>query len=124
MSMAIRILIADDDARVRQGLRAVLSGEVGVEVVGEATDGDEAVALAQALRPDVLLLDLRMPRKDGHQALAELVDAAPSVRILILTAVNEDEEIVSTIAAGALGYVSKESAPQQLLAAIREAAGG
>jgi DNA-binding NarL/FixJ family response regulator len=101
----------------------MLSVEPGFEVVGEAADGAGVSELAQVLQPDVILLDLRMPCKDGHQVIAELVEAAPSVHILVLTAVTEREELYAAIRAGAHGYVLKEWPPHALVAAIRDVTG-
>lgn len=124
MADDIRVLIADDHAVVRFGLRALLASEPGIEVVGEAADGLAAVAQARALQPDVLLLDLRMPGKDGLQVIEELAGMTPAVRILVLTSFAEDEQIFPAIKAGALGYLLKESGPQELLAAVRDVAHG
>src|SRR5262249_81541 len=120
----IRVLIADDEPVVRLGLNALLAPEPGVEVIGEATDGITAVEQARALRPDVLLLDLRMPGKDGLQVIEELAETAPAVGVLVLPGFAEDEQIFSAIRAGALGYLLKWSGPPELLAAIRAVARG
>jgi NarL family two-component system response regulator LiaR len=120
----IRVLIADDHSVVRFGLRALLASEPGIEVVGEAADGNAAVQQARALRPDVLLLDLLMPGKNGLQVIEELAQTAPSVHILVLTSFVDDEQVFATIRAGALGYLLKESGPQELLTAIRDVARG
>ena len=118
MSETIRILIADDHAIVRRGLRTLISSEEGMEVVGEAGDGVEAVAKAQALRPDVILMDMVMPRKTGLEAIQELQTVYPEACILVLTSFAEDEQIFPAIKAGALGYLLKDSSPNQLLQAI------
>lgn len=124
MAEDIRVLIADDHSVVRFGLRALLASEPGIEVVGEAADGNAAVQQARALRPDVLLLDLLMPGKNGLQVIEELAQTAPSVHILVLTSFVDDEQVFATIRAGALGYLLKESGPQELLTAIRDVARG
>ncbi|HLY62434.1 MAG TPA: response regulator transcription factor [Terriglobia bacterium] len=117
-STPIRILIADDHAIFRDGLRRLLTAEPGLCVVGEAADGDEAVALTQKLKPDVLLLDLAMPRTPGMEALQELSKMAAPVRTILLTAAVERAHIVEALQLGARGVVMKESATQVLLKAI------
>jgi two-component system, NarL family, response regulator LiaR len=119
MSSTIRILIADDHAIVREGLRALLATEPGMELVGEAPDGATAVDLARSLKPDVILLDMIMPRLDGLEAIGEIKRENPDARILILTSFAEDEKVFPAIKAGALGYLLKDSSPQELLQAIR-----
>lgn len=124
MTTTIRILIADDHAIVRQGLRALISTEPGMQLVGEAADGIEAVAQALRLQPDVLLLDLLMPQQDGIAAITEITREQPDARILVLTSYAEDEKLFPAIRAGALGYLLKDSSPDELLQAIREVARG
>jgi NarL family two-component system response regulator LiaR len=116
----IRILIVDDHAIVREGQRALIDTEPGMEVVGEAADGDQAVKLARALRPDVILLDLAMPRKGGIEAIGEIKEENPKARILVLTSFAEDDKVYAAIKAGALGYLMKDASPQEILAAIGE----
>ena len=116
---AIRVLIADDHPVVRRGLRTLLTSEPGLEPVGEATDGAEAVLLARSLQPDVILLDMVMPRKNGLEAIIEIKRENPEARILVLTSFAEDEKVFPAIKAGALGYLLKDSSPEELLEAIR-----
>lgn len=120
MREEIRILAADDHAVVREGLRALIDTEPGMELVGEASDGAEAVGRAQALQPDVVLLDLVMPRKSGIEAIGEIRNAAPGARILVLTSFAEDDKVFPAIKAGAQGYLLKDASPGDLLRAIRE----
>jgi two-component system, NarL family, response regulator LiaR len=115
----IHILIADDHPIVREGLRALIATEPGMIVVGEAKDGDEAVFKARSLQPDVILLDLVMPRKDGLAAISEIIHNLPGARILVLTSFAEDELVFPAIKAGAMGYLLKDASPQELLEAIR-----
>lgn len=117
---SIRIVIADDHAVVREGLRTLISTKPGMEVVGEAADGAEAVTKVRALAPDVILLDMVMPRKNGLQAIHEIKQENPGARILVLTSFDDDERVFSAIKAGALGYLLKDSSPQQLLQAIQD----
>jgi two-component system, NarL family, response regulator LiaR len=120
----IRVLIADDHAIVRIGLRALIATEPGMEVVGEAVDGLDAVRKARSLRPDVIVLDLVMPHKDGIEATMEITREDPSARILVLTSFAEDDKLVPALKAGAVGYLLKDSAPRDLLQAIRDVAQG
>ncbi len=120
MSEEIRVLTADDHAVVREGLRALIDTEPGMVLVGEASDGVEAVRKAQLLDPDVVLLDLVMPRKSGIEAIGEIKKAAPSARILVLTSFAEDDKVFPAIKAGAHGYLLKDTSPGELLQAIRD----
>ena len=115
----IRILLADDHPIVREGLRALIATEPGMLVVGEAKDGGEALFKARSLQPDVILLDLVMPRKDGLAAISEITHDLPGARILVLTSFAEDEYVFPAIKAGAMGYLLKDASPQELLEAIR-----
>lgn len=117
---AIRILIADDHAVVREGLRALIEAKPDMELVGEAEDGAEAVWLAHSLKPDVILLDLVMPRMDGIEAISEIRRENPTARILVLTSFAGDDKVFPAIKAGALGYLLKDSSSQALIEAIRE----
>ena len=116
----IRILIADDHAIVREGLRALIETEAGMELVGEASDGIEAIQMSRRLAPDVILLDLLMPRKDGLAAIEEIKQDQPDACILVLTSFAEDDKVFPAIKAGACGYLLKDTAPQALLQAIRD----
>lgn len=120
MSEQIRILIADDHAIVREGLRSLIATDPQLRLAGEATDGEEAVRLFAELLPDVTLLDLMMPRKDGISAIEEIKGHHPEAKILVLTSFVEDEKVFPAIKAGALGYLLKETSPDDLLQAIRE----
>lgn len=116
--MAIRVLIADDHAIVRAGLRALINGEPGMELVGEATNGEEAIQLAQLVNPNVIVLDLSMPGLDGIQATRKIKREQPEVRILILT-IHEDEALLrEAMQAGASGYIIKHAAETELISAI------
>jgi NarL family two-component system response regulator LiaR len=116
----IRVLIADDHAVVRRGLQALIDSEPGMEVVGEAENGVEALLKVRALEPDVILMDLVMPRKDGLEAIVEIKDECPDARILVLTSFAEDDKVFPAIKSGALGYLLKDSSPRDLLQAIRD----
>lgn len=118
MSESIRILIADDHPVVREGLRSLIASEPGMELAGEAKDGIEAVLKARSLQPDVIVLDLVMPRQDGIEALGQIKRENPDARILVLTSFAEDERVFAAIKAGALGYLLKDSSCQALLQAI------
>lgn len=123
----IRLLIADDHPVVRAGLAGLLSDEPGFEVVAEASDGDEAVRLAAATHPDVVLMDLRMPRVDGVTATARLVGGeagTPPPRVLILTTYESDDQILAAIEAGASGYLLKAAPQAEIVAGIRSVAAG
>jgi DNA-binding NarL/FixJ family response regulator len=120
----IRVLIADDHAVVRQGLRTFLDLQEDIEVVGEAADGEEALAAAERLAPDVVLLDLVMPRLDGIQALRRLRERVPAARAIVLSSFVDDDKLFPAVRAGAAGYLLKDVQPQELVAAIRTVHGG
>ena len=124
MSRSIRVLIADDHAIVRKGLCALLATEPGIEVIGEAGDGQEAIAQAQSLEPDVILMDLVMPRTDGPEAIRQLADGGSKARILVLTSFAADDQVFRSLKAGALGYLLKDADPEELVAAIRRVGRG
>lgn len=119
-TQAIRVLLADDHAIVRKGVRALLATEPDIQVVGEAASGAEAVAQAEALRPDVILMDLVMPELDGIEATRRIAARLPGTRILVLTSFAADEKVFPAIKAGALGYLLKDSGPVELVGAIRQ----
>ena len=119
MTETIRVLIADDHAVVRQGLRTLIGTEPGMEVIGEAADGVEAVQMARAFQPDVILLDMVMPRKDGLETIRDIKDENPEARILVLTSFSDDDKVFPAIKSGALGYLLKNASPRTLLGAIR-----
>ncbi len=116
----IRVLIADDHPVVRRGLSSLISITPGMELVGEAADGVEAIEKTQALQPDVILLDMVMPRKDGLAAISEIKQHNPNARILVITSFAEDDKVFPAIQTGALGYLLKDSPPETLLQAIRD----
>jgi DNA-binding NarL/FixJ family response regulator len=118
------VLVADDHPIVRSGIVALLQTAPDVEVVGEATSGLEAVDLALALSPDLVLMDLRMPGIDGDEATARILAARPSVRVLILTTYESDDSILTAIEAGASGYLLKAAPQEEILAGVRSVASG
>ncbi len=124
MSGVIRVLVADDHAVVRAGIVALLSAEPGIEVVGEAVDGEQAVELALALLPDLVVMDVRMPRLTGDAATARIRERTDTVRVLVLTTYESDASILSAIEAGASGYLLKAAPADELIAGVRSVAAG
>jgi DNA-binding NarL/FixJ family response regulator len=124
MTEPIRIVVADDHPIVRAGIVGLLETAAGIEVVGEAADGAEAVALAGAERPDLVLMDLRMPGVDGASATAQIVAAGTGTRVLVLTTYETDDHILAAIEAGASGYLLKAAPQAEILAGIRAVAAG
>lgn len=119
MPEVIHVFIADDHPVVRTGLEALINTEPGMEVVGTAEDGEVTVRRVLDLRPDVILLDLKMPRKSGQEAIEEITESNPAARILVLTSFGDDETVFAAIKAGALGFLLKDSTPMELIRAIR-----
>lgn len=115
----IRVLLADDHAILREGLKALLSTDSGIEVIGEASNGEEAVALVGTLKPDVLLMDIGMPVMNGLEAAKKITQLYPSVKVLILTQYDSQEYLFNVLEAGAQGYVLKRSASTELFTAIK-----
>jgi DNA-binding NarL/FixJ family response regulator len=120
----IRVVVADDHPIVRAGIVALLQSAPDVDVVGQASDGEAAVSIVRAERPDVVLMDLRMPLLDGDAATAQIVTAQPDVRVLILTTYESDDQILAAIEAGATGYLLKAAPESEILAGVRATARG
>ena len=120
----IRVLVVDDHAIVRKGICALLATEKEIEVVGEAKEGQEAVSKTARLRPEVVLMDLVMPGMDGLEAIRRILAGQPEVRILVLTSFAGDDKVFAAIRAGALGYLLKDSGPEELIQAIKQVHGG
>jgi DNA-binding NarL/FixJ family response regulator len=118
------VLIADDQALVRVGLRKILEAEPQMEVIGEAADGEDAIAVAGRLRPDVVLMDIRMPALDGIEATRRIVAAQPGTRVLILTTFGLDTYVYDSLRAGASGFMLKDAPPEEIAAAVRIVASG
>ena len=121
---AIRVLVVDDQTVVREGLVSILSFQSDITIVGQARDGVEAIAIARQDKPDVILLDLVMPRQDGLDSITQLREVAPNAKILILTGYADPERVFRAIKAGAIGYLLKDSTWEQLLQAIRDVSMG
>ncbi|MGN9810663.1 response regulator [Micromonospora sp. BQ11] len=124
MSPPVRLLIVDDHPVVRDGLRGMFTGDPGFEVVGEARDGAEALALATQSRPDVVLMDLRMPGMDGVTAINRLIGSGSPAKVLVLTTYDTDADVLPAIEAGATGYLLKDAPREDLVRAVRAAARG
>jgi DNA-binding NarL/FixJ family response regulator len=122
--MTFRVLLVDDEAMIRTGLRMVLEAEPDIEVVGEAADGVQAITEAGVLRPDVVLLDVRMPRMDGLTAMHHMLAADPTVKVVILTTFTERDYLHEALRLGASGFLLKVAPPERLVDAIRVAGGG
>jgi DNA-binding NarL/FixJ family response regulator len=121
---SVRILLVDDDDLMRAGLRSVLSSDDTIDVVGEAGDGREAVQAARELRPDLVLMDVRMPDLDGISATREVLASQPETKVVILTTFEEDDYIFGALSAGASGFLLKRTSPEQLIAGIHTVAAG
>jgi DNA-binding NarL/FixJ family response regulator len=124
MTHPIRILLVDDQALFREGLRTLLSVQPGFDVIGEAANGEEALRLAATLHPDVILMDVRMPTLDGVAATRRLRAAHPDIRVIVLTTFDDDEYVFDALRAGAAGYLLKDTASEKLFEAVRAAARG
>jgi DNA-binding NarL/FixJ family response regulator len=123
-SVRVRVLLVDDDDLMRAGLRAVLASDATIEVVGEVGDGRGAPERARALRPDVVLMDVRMPEVDGISATREVLATSPDVRVIMLTTFEQDDYVFDSLAAGASGFLLKRTRPEDLIAAIHTVAAG
>jgi two-component system NarL family response regulator len=121
---AIRVVICDDHALFRRGLSMVLEEEVGIAVVGEAEDGDAAVAIAEELAPDVVLMDVRMPKRSGIEATRAIAESVPTARIVMLTVSDEEDDLYEAIKAGATGYLLKEISIEEVADAVRAVMSG
>ena len=120
----IRVVVADDHGVVRKGVRLVLSEAPEIEIVGEACDGEEAVEMASALQPNVMILDVAMPKRNGIQAATQIAKAEPGVGIIMLSMYSDEEYLMRAISAGAKGYLLKDSAEPDLVTAVRTVAAG
>jgi DNA-binding NarL/FixJ family response regulator len=120
----VRVLLVDDDDLMRAGLRSVLSSDASIEVVGEAADGREAVQRARELRPDIVLMDVRMPNVDGIAGTRDVLAASSDVKVVILTTFEEDDYIFGALSAGASGFLLKRTSPEELIGALHAIAAG
>ncbi len=123
-STGIRVMLVEDHPTTMRGLQEILQDEGGIDVVGQAADGEEAVARAEETRPDVIVMDVMMPKKDGVEACRDILELLPATKVLILTASMEDDAVIQAIAAGASGFVQKYQGSQELVDAIRQVASG
>jgi DNA-binding NarL/FixJ family response regulator len=121
---SLRIVVADDQRAVREALATVLDAEPGLEVVGLAADGEEAVELAHRFSPEVVLMDLRMPNVDGVEATKRLADELPDIKVVVLTTFADDTSVLAALEAGALGFLTKDAGREQIALAVRSAAAG
>jgi DNA-binding NarL/FixJ family response regulator len=121
---SVRVVVADDQRAVREALATVLDAVPGIEVVGLAADGDEALEQAHGLAPDVVLMDLRMPNTDGVSATQRLADELPAVKVVVLTTFADDADIIAALEAGAMGFLTKDAGREQIALAVRSAAAG
>lgn len=124
MLQTIKILVCDDHAIVRIGLKSLIAGNPDMELVGEATNGEEAVAMAKKLKPDVIIMDLLMPRKDGVAAITEIKKTNHEARILVFTSFSDDKNVFPSLKAGASGYLLKDSSSEELIQAIKDVCQG
>jgi DNA-binding NarL/FixJ family response regulator len=122
--MSVRVLICDDQPLVRAGVRSLLSTQADIEIVDDATDGAAAIAAAQRLRPDVVLMDIRMPGVDGIAATRTITEGEAAPRVLVLTTYDQDEYVFEALAAGASGFLLKDARPEDLIAGVRSVAAG
>lgn len=120
MLKTIRILVCDDHAIIRIGLKSLIAGTPDMQLVGEATDGEEAVVMARKLKPDVIIMDLLMPRKDGVAAITEIRKKNHEARILVFTSFSDDKNVFPSLKAGASGYLLKDCSPEELVQAIKD----
>lgn len=124
MEKLIRVLVVDDHSVVREGLRAILESRQGIEVIGEAGNGEQAVAQARLLQPDVILMDLQMPRQNGISAIYDILAEQPQARILVLSSFSDESQIAESVRAGAMGYLLKDADVDELVGAIRQVDAG
>lgn len=124
MSDSLTVLLVDDHAIVRKGIKALLATEPDISIIGEAEDGEQAIEMVMALNPDIVLMDLEMPKMDGIEATQQLAQSRPETRILVLTSFATDDKVFPAIKAGAHGYLLKDSGPDELLESLRKVGAG